>query len=192
MDPAAGPNPTTREPRRFSIRLPRPLWIGLAAFVLAHPLPGCSQSDNPREPTTDSQRMQGAWEVVQLQQDGAPAADASMLKMVIIKDNAFAFCYFLPRSKKESDLVHRFTIDASQNPKRIELTSPDDGSHNAGIYELDDETLKVCWSRTDRSRPPTEFTADKGSDRRLLVLKRRIAARHGVAGAPVARHDDRQ
>jgi len=164
-------NPAPARTRRFSIRLPRPLWIGLAAVGLVIPFPGCSRSDNQGGPT-DVQRMQGAWDVVQLQQDGEPAADASLLKKVIIKDNVFAFRYFLPRSKVESDLVHRFTIDASQNPKRIDLIFPDDGSHNVGIYELDAETLKVCWNRSDGRNPPTDFTAQKGSDRRLLVLKR--------------------
>ena len=121
---------------------------------------------------TDFQRMQGAWEVEKVEQDGERAADASLLKMVIIKDDQLAFRYYLPRSKEYGDLVDRFKLDGSKTPKRIETKSSEDGSLHVGIYELEADTLKLCWSRTDLSNPPTDFTCLKGSDRRLFVLKR--------------------
>jgi uncharacterized protein (TIGR03067 family) len=120
----------------------------------------------------DFQQMQGAWEVQEVVQDGERAADASMVKMVIIKDDQFAFRYWFPLSKEFGDLVHRFKIDGSTNPKRIEMTSKEDGSVHVGIYELDGDTLKVSFSRSDLRNPPSDFTCLKGSDRRLFVLKR--------------------
>jgi uncharacterized protein (TIGR03067 family) len=116
--------------------------------------------------------MQGAWDVQSVEQDGERAADASLIKMVIIKDDQFAVRYWLPRSKEYGDLVDRFRLDESKSPKRIETTSKEDGSVHAGIYELDGDTLKCCWNRGDRSNPPTDFTCLKGSNRRLFVLKR--------------------
>ncbi len=116
--------------------------------------------------------MQGAWEVVQLEQDGEPAGDASLLKMVIIKDERFAFRYYFPRTKEYGDLVYRFQLDGSIAPKRIETRSSEDGSVQVGIYELEGDTLKVCWNRADIRNPPADFTCLKGSNRRLLVLKR--------------------
>jgi uncharacterized protein (TIGR03067 family) len=119
----------------------------------------------------DSKKMQGVWEIEKLEQDGESAADASILRKVIIKDDQFAFRYYLPRSKEEGDLVYRFTLDGSKNPRQMQLSSREESDLPPGIYELDGETLKVCWSRKDPN-PPTDFTCPKGSDRRLLVLRR--------------------
>jgi hypothetical protein len=41
-----------------------------------------------------------------------------------------------------------------------------------GIYNLDGDTLTICWNRTDQSNPPTDFTCHKGSDRRLTRIIR--------------------
>jgi uncharacterized protein (TIGR03067 family) len=131
---------------------------------------GCSRSKS--KAGSDFKKMQGAWEVEKLEQDGELAADASLLKKVIIKDDRFAFRYYLPRSKEYGDLVERFKLDASKTPKRIETTSSEDGSVLVGIYEFEGDTLRICWNRNDRSNPPPDFTCLKGSDRRLLVLKR--------------------
>jgi uncharacterized protein (TIGR03067 family) len=133
---------------------------------------GCSRSAIKGNSMTDFNSMQGAWDVQKLEQDGEPAADAPLLKMVIIQEDKFAFRYFLPRSKKNGDLVDRFGLDASQNPKQIQLISPEDGSVHRGIYELGTDTLKICWSRAAQSNPPTDFSTSKGSGRRLVVLKR--------------------
>jgi uncharacterized protein (TIGR03067 family) len=131
---------------------------------------GCSRRSKDRS-VADVQKLQGVWEVEKLEQDGESAADASILKKVIIQDDQFAFRYFLPRSKENGDLVYHFQLDDSKNPKQIRLRSSAEGELPPGIIELDGETLKVCWSRSDPN-PPTDFTCAKGSDRRLLVLKR--------------------
>jgi uncharacterized protein (TIGR03067 family) len=116
--------------------------------------------------------MQGTWEVQRLEQDGELAADAELLKFVIIRDDRFAFRYFFPRSKEYGDLVSRFKLDASQNPKEIDLTSDEDSSLHPGIYKLDGAMLTFCWSRKDPNNRPTDFTCPKGSERRFLVLRR--------------------
>jgi uncharacterized protein (TIGR03067 family) len=126
---------------------------------------GCSRSAK-----NDVNRMQGAWNVERLEQDGKRAPDADFLKMVIVKEDKFAFRYFLPRSKTDGDLVHRFSLDVSKNPKVIELISPEDGSVSRGIYELESDSLKICWSRVAQGDLPTDFATS--TNRRLLVLKR--------------------
>ena len=115
--------------------------------------------------------MQGVWEIEKLEQDGESAADASILKKVIIKDDQFAFRYYLPRSKEDGDLIYRFKLDGSKNRRQIQLSSHGEGDLPRGVYELDGDTLKICWSRKDPN-PPADFTCPKGSDRRLLVLRR--------------------
>jgi uncharacterized protein (TIGR03067 family) len=133
---------------------------------------GCSRSKSKANAMSDAQKMQGRWEVVKLEQDGESAADASILKMVIVKDDKFAFRYYLPRSKQDGDLAYQFKLDTSKTPRQIQLSSSEEGDLAPGIYELDGDTLKVCWNRTDKSSVPSDFTCAKGSDRRLLVLQR--------------------
>jgi uncharacterized protein (TIGR03067 family) len=132
---------------------------------------GCSRHRKDNS-AADAQNMQGAWEIEKLEQDGESAADASILKKVIIKDDQFAFRYFLARSKEEGDLVYDLTLDSSKNPRQIQLKSRAESDLPLGIYELDGDTLKICWNRNNPNSPPTDFTCPKGSDRRLLVLRR--------------------
>src|SRR5437660_7531795 len=66
---------------------------------------------------SDFDRVQGVWHVEKLEQDGKPAADASMLTTVIIQGNKLAFRYTLPRSKEGyGDLVDEFRLDESRRP----------------------------------------------------------------------------
>ncbi|HLW66207.1 MAG TPA: TIGR03067 domain-containing protein [Gemmataceae bacterium] len=132
---------------------------------------GCSRLRKGNA-TSDLRKLQGAWEIQKLEQDGESAADASILKMVIIQDDRFAFRYRLARSKEDGDLVYHFRLDTSKSPRQIQLTSPEEGDLAPGIYELDGDTLKICWNRNDKSSVPSDFTCAKGSDRRLIVLQR--------------------
>jgi uncharacterized protein (TIGR03067 family) len=67
------------------------------------------------------------------------------------------------------------TLDPTKTPKAIdfEITS---GTYKGvvylGIYELDGDTLRICFAMPDRPVRPTEFTAGKGSVRALSELKR--------------------
>jgi hypothetical protein len=42
------------------------------------------------------------------------------------------------------------------------------------IYELDGDTLRICFAMPDRPVRPTEFSAGKGSVRALSVFKREV------------------
>jgi uncharacterized protein (TIGR03067 family) len=122
---------------------------------------------------TDFQRLQGTWDVLALEQDGQPAPDAPLVKLVIIKDDQFVFRCVFPRSGEFSDEAIRFRIDTSRNPKAFDLSALEGGPANPGIYEFEGDTLRICWSRTTEvGSAPTEFATHRGSNRRLVVLKR--------------------
>jgi uncharacterized protein (TIGR03067 family) len=68
----------------------------------------------------------------------------------------------------------KFTIDPAKKPKTIDYTftdGPTKGKKQLGIYELDGDTVKFCFSAPDKDRP-TEFTTKEGSSRTLSVWKR--------------------
>jgi uncharacterized protein (TIGR03067 family) len=120
---------------------------------------------------SDFDAVQGAWRVLRVEQDGQLAADARLVRLVIFDDARIAFRYFFP-PKGYGDSVSEFKLDDSLCPKLIETVSLEDQKTNLGIYELEGDSLKLCWNRADPREPPTEFTAGKGSSRRLFDLQR--------------------
>jgi uncharacterized protein (TIGR03067 family) len=71
-------------------------------------------------------------------------------------------------------LKAKFTIDPTKKPKTIDYTftdGPTKGKKQLGIYELDGDTVKFCFSAPDKDRP-ADFTAKEGSGRTLSVWKR--------------------
>src|SRR5262245_49523879 len=65
-------------------------------------------------------------------------------------------------------------IDPSKSPKTIDVTmteGPEKGSVMLGIYQIDGDTLKVCFDSKGKTRP-TEFKSAPGSEIFLNVHKR--------------------
>lgn len=65
-------------------------------------------------------------------------------------------------------------IEPSKSPKTIDVTmteGPDKGKVMLGIYELDGDTLKVCFDSQGKKRP-TEFKSPPGSEIFVNVHKR--------------------
>ena len=65
-------------------------------------------------------------------------------------------------------------IDPSKTPKTIDVTfaeGPHKGMVMLGIYEIDDDKLKVCFDFEGKNRP-TEFKSPPGSKNFVNVHKR--------------------
>jgi len=72
-------------------------------------------------------------------------------------------------------LKTKFMIDPTKKPKAIDYSfteGPTKGKTQFGIYEIDGDTVKFCFSAPGKDRP-TEFTAKEGSERTLSVWKRK-------------------
>jgi uncharacterized protein (TIGR03067 family) len=68
----------------------------------------------------------------------------------------------------------KFTVNPAKKPKEINITRMlADGSDTSmlGIYELDGDTLKLCFDDFGKKRP-TEFKVKPGSKQSNFVLKR--------------------
>jgi uncharacterized protein (TIGR03067 family) len=71
-------------------------------------------------------------------------------------------------------LQAKLTLDPSKKPKHMDYDitdGPTKSQRQLGIYEIDGDTIKFCFSPDDKGRP-TDFTAKEGSGRTLSVWKR--------------------
>ena len=78
--------------------------------------------------------------------------------------------------KKGDDVFQVGTqkIDPSKSPKTIDVTiteGPNKGKVMLGIYEIDGDTLKVCFDPQGKKRP-TEFKSPPGSENFVNIHKR--------------------
>jgi uncharacterized protein (TIGR03067 family) len=65
-------------------------------------------------------------------------------------------------------------VDAAKKPKSIDFI-PSDGPQkdrtHPGIYEIQGDTLRICFTQPDKTRP-TAFESEPGSGAMLISLKR--------------------
>ena len=124
----------------------------------------------PDEVKNDIQKMEGSWSVVEAVRGGrkVPAEDLGRMK-VIIKGDSFA----IASGGREGEKV-TLVVDPARKPKAVDMFSDatKEKRLSQGIYELDGQTLKLCWRKEGGERP-TEFSV-KGDDRTtmLMILRR--------------------
>ena len=129
---------------------------------------------------TDKDAMQGKWKMVAGQSEGKKLrfSDEELHMMKLhIKGNLFIVEY-PPGDVFGSKVVtwreHEFTLDESKKPKTIDCigrNKEDRGKKALGIYSLEDNRLRICFSEDGKTRP-TDFTTKKGSGRMLNVYER--------------------
>jgi uncharacterized protein (TIGR03067 family) len=133
------------------------------AFILFWMTRSLFAADDPKQEVIkkEAARLQGPWKIVSAEIGGKP--DAGRLNaQVIIKDDTF--------TRKISNLIARGTykIDPTAKPATIDATytdGPEKGKTLQGIYALDGDTWKICYSQR-----PTEFSSK--SSQILIVLQR--------------------
>ncbi|HEV2948380.1 MAG TPA: TIGR03067 domain-containing protein [Gemmataceae bacterium] len=124
---------------------------------------------------TETNKLQGTWRVVEAERDGvkAPGDETKKITLVIKGDKLTAKRTENAGKPEEKNYEMSFTLDPTKNPKWIDVTYTDGerkGESSLGIYELKDDSLKICMSRgTTR---PMEFETKMESQRHMMVLKR--------------------
>jgi uncharacterized protein (TIGR03067 family) len=134
----------------------------IAVLVVA---PGAPDEDKKK----DEELIQGTWTIVSREMIGKRTPDAELKTgKVIIKDGAMTF----DDGKKKEKVPYK--LDPSKKPKTIDLvnTGPEAKETTAAIYELDGDTLKICWSEKDPDHYPTKFASDANSTQTMIILKR--------------------
>ena len=112
--------------------------------------------------------MQGTWTLVSAMEDGAPLAEAKVKQTtIVVKDNTFRFPGM---AEDATSKAGTFTLDATKRPKQMDSTS-EDKIVMLGIYEIDEDSYKVCFAPAGAPRPE-EFASIPGSAQILQVWRR--------------------
>jgi uncharacterized protein (TIGR03067 family) len=114
-------------------------------------------------------RFAATWRFVEIEVGGRKVPEKAFEKdTLILKGNRFS-------SYVGGKLVHGdFKIDPLAKPKTIDIIfteGPGKGHSQKGIYELTDDTQKICIAMPDQPRP-TEFVTNPDSGDIIEILKR--------------------
>ena len=131
-------------------------WMLLPAALSAGLLVAADAKDDAVKKDMDA--LQGKWQVASMERDGEAVPVAKDAVRVITGDK-YEMTLF-PDLKIEG----KFKIDPTAKPKTIESTAtsgPYKDQELLGIYELDGDTLKICYALPGKDRP-TEFKSKEG------------------------------
>lgn len=145
------------------------LGIGLLGVLVAPLLAGGDAKDDAIK--SDRKKYEGTWQVMSLEVDGNISSEEDAKKFTVTNEADGRWTL-----EKEGEVVARGTseIDPTKVPRTIDFVVIDnDGSTKKalGIYELGDDTRKVCLVEEGRPRP-NDFSASAGTERIYAVLKR--------------------
>jgi uncharacterized protein (TIGR03067 family) len=129
-----------------------------------------SLADDKAEIEKETKKFQGTW-TIESSETGGKEIPADELKGFILTFEGDKHTL-----KKGDELIQVGIqkIDPSKSPKTIDVTmteGPNKGMVMLGIYEIDGDTLKVCFDPQGKKRP-TEFKSPPGSENFVNVHKR--------------------
>jgi uncharacterized protein (TIGR03067 family) len=118
----------------------------------------------------DSKSLQGKWVPVTAQLGGQPMQDA-ILKTISMKLENGKYEVLVGEHPDRGT----YTMDTTTNPKSITVVGtegPNQGKTFPAIYELKDDTLRICYDLSGDKRP-TEFKSTAGTKLYLVTYKRK-------------------
>jgi uncharacterized protein (TIGR03067 family) len=128
-----------------------------------------SWADDKPDVEKELKKFQGAW-TFESSESGGQKFPADQLKDLVLTFDGAKHTV-----KNGSALIQAGTqtIDPSKSPKAIDVTLTEGPTKGVmlGIYEIDGDTLKVCFSMGGKNRP-TEFKSPAGSETFFNVHKR--------------------
>jgi uncharacterized protein (TIGR03067 family) len=119
----------------------------------------------------DLKKLQGTWECVSMEREGDEVPPEHLKGSSVVYEDDLVTLY------RDGELFRRsiITLDPSKTPKRIntwDLAGPYADDSVPGIYQIDGDTLKLCFSRPKVARP-VEFTTKKDPGFLYVVYKRK-------------------
>lgn len=139
-------------------------------FTLSVTMKSRPATDNSQdsESTKDLALMQGTWILVSAMEDGTPLSEDKVKQTtIVVKDNTFSFPGL---AEDVTSKAGTFTLDATKRPKQMDSVS-EDRVVMLGIYEIDEDSYKVCFAPAGAPRP-AEFGSTPGTAQIFQVWQR--------------------
>lgn len=130
-------------------------WIMLFTLTLVLSVMQTAKCEDPK----DSDAIQGDWLASTAELAGKPFPD-EVRKSITLKLKGDKYTVTVGKNPDQG----AFKLDPSAKPKAMNITGaegPNKGKTFLAIYELDGDTLKICYDLSGQSRP-TEFNPPKG------------------------------
>jgi uncharacterized protein (TIGR03067 family) len=129
----------------------------------------CVGGVQSRDAKEDLKMLDGTWLPVsgELAGEKYPEATLKMTKLVI-KDGKWTVTI------GDINDAGTFTLDTAKKPNTMDIVGtdgPNKGKTIPAVYELKDDTLKICYGLDGKERPK-EFKTKEGTKEFLLVYKR--------------------
>jgi len=143
------------------------LVFGLALLV------GVAYADD-KDKKNDLNKLKGAWKATSVEAGGMALPDELLDKITFtITGDKYTF-----KSPDDNgvETVEEGTLklDAAKKPAQMDINitkGKDEGKKQYGIYELDGDTMKVCFTPPEEERPK-DFTTKEGSKNVVMLFKR--------------------
>jgi len=127
--------------------------------------------DNEEAVAKDLQAFKGTWRLSSKEEDGKKFSEEEIKDVIATSDGSGKVSV-----RRGDKVINEGTVklDPTKKPKTIDVTFTEGerkGQTVLGIYEIDGGAFQVCVARPGDERP-TEFSAQAGSGRTLVVYKR--------------------
>jgi uncharacterized protein (TIGR03067 family) len=142
--------------------------LALAVLLGAGVLADEKKADKEEVAKKDWKLLNGTWEAVRAVKDGKEQPSKGKATMTF-KDGKYTV--------KVGDKVAgegTFNLDPTATPKSLDITpssGPDKGKTGLAIYEVKEDSLRLCWAPGGKSRPKA-FESKEGSGLFLVTFKR--------------------
>jgi len=142
-----------------------------AGFCLAGMTFLAAADDRQEAIKKERKKYQGTWKVTSYESDGNKLDEDNAKRFTVVNKADGVWVLQLDGEKNTEGTSE---IDPTKNPKTIDFRATEGaykGKIFLGIYELGDDTRKLCYAEPGKDRP-TEFSAPAGSGRTLVEFKR--------------------
>lgn len=139
--------------------------LGLV-LLIGVPLSADDKDDATKK---DMKKLEGNWNVESVEANGQKLSPDQVGNIKLtIKGNQ----YNVDLGERKLELT--FKIDPTKKPKAIDFTlvMGNEKTETQGIYEVTDDTFKLCRTMEGGQERPKEFAAKEGSGTMLIVYKR--------------------
>lgn len=122
------------------------------------------------DPTGDAKAVQGTWSPTKAELGGRPMPDAVLKRISLKLDNG----KYEVLVGEESDRG-TYALDSTSKPRSMTITGtegPNAGKTFPAIYEINGDTLRICYDLSGTKRP-TEFKTVAGTMLYLVTYSRK-------------------